>query len=86
MLIKKSGRISNSEEDKEIFIQIAINIESLKIKKNLDNTEIAKKMGVTKQAVSSTLKRLKRGEGIEIPTIRKFAVAMEEKISYFFDK
>lgn len=83
---KKSGRISNTLEDKEIFKQIAINIEKEKIKKALKNKEIAEKLEITPQAVSSIIRRLKNGEGIEIPTLRKWASALGIEISIFFEK
>lgn len=81
---KRSGRISNSSEDEELFKNIAINIEKFKIQKNISNMEIAENMGVSRQAISLLLKRLKCGEGIEIPTLRRLSVALEVKISDFF--
>lgn len=83
---KRSGRIANCEEDKKIFKQIAINIEKVKIKKDIKNLEIARDLGITPQAVSSVIKRLKTGEGIEISTLRRWAEVLKEDIAFFFTK
>ncbi|MFR1675205.1 MAG: hypothetical protein ACLSVP_00780, partial [Fusobacterium sp.] len=74
------------EEDKKIFKQIAINIEKVKIKKDIKNLEIARGLGITPQAVSSVIKRLKTGEGIEISTLRRWAEVLKEDIAFFFTK
>lgn len=81
---KRSGRISNTPEDEELFKNIAINIEKFKVQKKMNNIEIAEKMGITRQAVSFLLKRLKNGEGIEIPTLRRLSMALKVKIADFF--
>lgn len=81
---KRSGRISNTPEDEELFKNIAINIEKFKVQKNMNNMDIAENMGITRQAVSFLLKRLKSGEGIELPTLRRLSVALKVKISDFF--
>lgn len=81
---KRSGRISNTPEDEELFKNIAISIEKFKVQKNMNNMDIAENMGITRQAVSFLLKRLKSGEGIELPTLRRLSVALKVKISDFF--
>lgn len=81
---KRSGRLSNTPEDEELFKNIAISIEKFKVQKNMNNMDIAENMGISRQAVSFLLKRLKSGEGIELPTLRRLSIALRVKISDFF--
>lgn len=81
---KRSGRLSNTPEDEELFKNIAISIEKFKVQKNMSNMDIAENMGISRQAVSFLLKRLKSGEGIELPTLRRLSIALRVRISDFF--
>lgn len=80
----KRGRISNTKDDKRFFSDIGLKIELIKKNKKITNKKIAEKINVTPQAISSMFIRLKKGEGIEITTLRKIALALEIELSEFF--
>ncbi|MGL5798397.1 MAG: helix-turn-helix domain-containing protein [Cetobacterium sp.] len=78
------GKISNSFEDKILFSEIGARIQLLKSEKKMNNGELAAALGVSRQAVSLMLGRLKKGEGVEIPTLNRVAKVLGVKVKDFF--
>ncbi|MGL5569758.1 helix-turn-helix domain-containing protein [Cetobacterium sp.] len=80
----KRGRISNSFEDKILFSNIGARITLLQKEKKINGIELSHKLGITPQALSSMFVRLRKGEGVEIPTLYRVAKALDVDLKDFF--
>lgn len=64
--------------------KIAKNIEKTLIDKGIKKKELAKKLNIQEQSVSSILRKLKRGETLNSATICRIAEAVGVEASIFY--
>jgi len=60
------------------FFMVAERIEELKSKKNMNNSDIAKKLNISNQAVSKQIRRLYKGENCGLYSLIAIFKALED--------
>ena len=69
----------------EFHKNIYRNIEYAINKSEMSKTELAEKMGTTKQSVSFILSKLKKGEPIHTGTLIRWAEVLNVSLEFFFE-
>ena len=71
-------------KEQELNKKIYKNFEKILIEKEVTKGNLAELMGVSKETISYFLKKLKKGEGVNISTICKYATALNVDPEKFF--
>jgi len=69
----------------KMYRDIAVKIQKIQITLNVNDTQLAKMMGKTRQRVSDIKKSLQVGRGVQASTLHNIAKALGVDVQDFFD-